>query len=144
MTASNRERGQQDRLKRSARDPIESEPRRAGPTIHDVARVADVSIGSESKALNNNGQLSQQAREKIIAVADALREAGQSVPGAVSLVGFDNWRIVADATRPPLTSVDMNLVELGRERGRRLLDLIAGRLWQGVHAFRTAWSEHTG
>src|SRR5262249_37868929 len=36
------------------------------------------------------------------------------------------------ATRPPLTSVDMNLVELGREGGRRMLDLIAGRKWQGV------------
>ena len=65
-------------------------------------------------------------------VADALRETGQSVPEAVSLVGFDNWRIVADATRPPLTSVDMNLAELGREGGRRLLDLIAGRAWKGV------------
>jgi LacI family transcriptional regulator len=65
-------------------------------------------------------------------VADALRERGLGVPGAVSLVGFDNWEIVAEATRPPLTSVDMNLVELGREGGRRMLDLIAGRKWKGV------------
>jgi LacI family transcriptional regulator len=65
-------------------------------------------------------------------VADALREMGLGVPNAVSLVGFDNWEIIADATRPPLTSVDMNLVELGREGGRRILDLIAGRKWKGV------------
>ena len=65
-------------------------------------------------------------------VADALRERGLGVPDAVSLVGFDNWEIIADATRPPLTSIDMNLVELGREGGRRMLDLIAGRNWQGV------------
>jgi LacI family transcriptional regulator len=65
-------------------------------------------------------------------VADALREMGLSVPEAVSLVGFDNWEIIAGATRPPLTSVDMNLAELGREGGRRMLDLIAGRKWQGV------------
>jgi LacI family transcriptional regulator len=65
-------------------------------------------------------------------VADALREMGQDVPDAVSLVGFDNWKIIADATRPRLTSVDMNLVELGREGGRRMLDLIAGRHWKGV------------
>jgi LacI family transcriptional regulator len=65
-------------------------------------------------------------------VADALREAGIGIPDAVSLVGFDNWEIIADATRPPLTSVDMNLVELGREGGRRLLDLIAGKQWKGV------------
>jgi LacI family transcriptional regulator len=65
-------------------------------------------------------------------VADALRETGVSVPETVSLVGFDNWEIIAAATRPPLTSVDMNLAELGREGGRRMLDLIAGRKWQGL------------
>ena len=65
-------------------------------------------------------------------VADALREIGLSLPEMVSLVGFDNWEIIAGATRPPLTSVDMNLVELGREGGRRMLDLIAGRQWKGV------------
>jgi LacI family transcriptional regulator len=65
-------------------------------------------------------------------IADALRERGVLVPDAVSLVGFDNWEIIADATRPPLTSVDMNLEELGREAGRRLLKLIAGEKLHGV------------
>ena len=65
-------------------------------------------------------------------IADALREMGVDVPDAVALVGFDNWEIVAGATRPPLTSIDMNLVEPGREAGRRLLDLIAGGTWKGV------------
>jgi LacI family transcriptional regulator len=65
-------------------------------------------------------------------VADALRELGRGVPDEVSLVGFDNWEIVAAATRPPLTSVDMNLVELGREGGRRMLELIAGGKSNGV------------
>ena len=50
-------------------------------------------------------------------VADALRERGIAVPDAVSIVGFDNWEIVAAATRPPLTTIDMNLKELGREAG---------------------------
>jgi LacI family transcriptional regulator len=66
-------------------------------------------------------------------VADALRERGVGVPDIVSLVGFDNWEIMAEATRPPLTSVDMNLKELGREAGRRLLSLIAGERHRGVH-----------
>jgi LacI family transcriptional regulator len=48
---------------------------------------------------------------------DALRERGLSVPEDVSVVGFDNWEIVAAATRPPLTTVDMNLKELGRQAG---------------------------
>jgi LacI family transcriptional regulator len=66
-------------------------------------------------------------------VSDALRERGTVVPEAVSLVGFDNWEIIADATRPPLTSVDMNLKELGREAGRKLMQLIAGEHLTGVH-----------
>ena len=48
---------------------------------------------------------------------DALRERGLAVPGDVSVVGFDNWEIVAAQTRPPLTTVDMNLRELGRQAG---------------------------
>ncbi|WP_328768487.1 LacI family DNA-binding transcriptional regulator [Devosia sediminis] len=59
-------------------------------------------------------------------VVDALRERGVAVPADVSVVGFDNWEIVAAATRPPLTTVDMNLKELGREAGRLVLALAAG------------------
>jgi LacI family transcriptional regulator len=63
---------------------------------------------------------------------DALRERSIGVPEAVSVVGFDNWEIVAAATRPPLTSVDMNLKELGREAGRCLMALIDGATLKGV------------
>ena len=66
-------------------------------------------------------------------VVDGLRERGVTVPGDVSIVGFDNWRIIAEATRPPLTTIDMNLKELGREAGRRLIELIAGKRHTGVH-----------
>lgn len=59
-------------------------------------------------------------------VCDALRERGVSVPAEVSVVGFDNWEIVAAATRPPLTTVDMNLKQLGREAGRLVLALARG------------------
>jgi LacI family transcriptional regulator len=64
--------------------------------------------------------------------ADALRERGIGVPDAVSLVGFDNWDVIAEATRPPLTSIDMNLRDLGREAGIRMLDMIAGKRLSGV------------
>ena len=65
-------------------------------------------------------------------VADALHERGIQVPDAVSLVGFDNWDVMAEAARPSLTSVDMNLKHLGREAGRCLIDLIAGKELTGV------------
>ncbi|MER8505060.1 LacI family DNA-binding transcriptional regulator [Mesorhizobium sp. M0204] len=59
-------------------------------------------------------------------VIDALRERGIGVPDEVGVIGFDNWQIVAEATRPPLTSVDMNLAALGREAGLALLSLVGG------------------
>jgi LacI family transcriptional regulator len=57
---------------------------------------------------------------------DALREHGVRVPDDIAVVGFDNWQVIAEATRPPLTTVDMNLHELGRQAGLRLLDMIDG------------------
>lgn len=59
-------------------------------------------------------------------VVDALRERGVSAPRDVSVVGFDNWEIVAEQTRPPLTTVDMNLKELGRQAGLALVRLVNG------------------
>jgi LacI family transcriptional regulator len=58
---------------------------------------------------------------------DALRERGIKVPQDVSVIGFDNWEIVAAQTRPPLTTVDMELKELGRQAGLTVLALAEGR-----------------
>jgi len=66
-------------------------------------------------------------------VIDALRERGIAAPAEVAVIGFDNWQVLAEATRPPLTTVDMNLKALGREAGRRLIELIAGERHTGVH-----------
>lgn len=59
-------------------------------------------------------------------VVDALRERQVDVSRDVSVVGFDNWEIVAEQTRPPLTTVDMNLKELGRQAGQALVRLVNG------------------
>ncbi|MCW6511568.1 LacI family DNA-binding transcriptional regulator [Lichenifustis flavocetrariae] len=58
---------------------------------------------------------------------DALMHLGVRVPDDVAVVGFDNWEIFAQATRPPLTTVDMELKELGSQAGLTLLDMIDGK-----------------
>jgi LacI family transcriptional regulator len=58
---------------------------------------------------------------------DALRDRGVRVPDDIAVVGFDNWQIIAAATRPPLSTIDMNLHELGRQAGLRLLAMIDGK-----------------
>jgi LacI family transcriptional regulator len=100
-------------------------------------------VWSESWGRNAVDQLFRKRRETPDAifcgndqiargVADALLERAIDVPADVALVGFDNWEIVAAATRPPLTSVDMNLTELGREAGRSMLAMIKGERLRGV------------
>lgn len=58
---------------------------------------------------------------------DAATGMGINVPDDLAVVGFDNWEIFARATRPPLTTVDMKLLDLGRIAGRTMLELIDGR-----------------
>lgn len=66
-------------------------------------------------------------------VCDALREAGRRVPDDIALVGYDNWEVFAEANRPPLTTVDMCLAELGQLAARTLLAHIAGEPSPGLH-----------
>ncbi len=65
-------------------------------------------------------------------VADYLRESGRRVPDDIALVGFDNWDVMAEACRPPLTTIDPNLTELGRVAARELLAAIEGGSAGGV------------
>jgi LacI family transcriptional regulator, galactose operon repressor len=66
-------------------------------------------------------------------VADALREAGRLVPEEVGLVGVDNWEVMSDGCRPPLTTIDLNLTELGHIAATKLLKAIEGHpLEKGV------------
>jgi LacI family transcriptional regulator len=59
-------------------------------------------------------------------VCDRLRDLGRSVPDDIAVTGYDNWSVMALASRPPLTTVDLELEELGRRTAQLLLDAIAG------------------
>ncbi len=63
---------------------------------------------------------------------DALHSLGVHIPADIAIVGFDNWEPIACATHPQLTTVDMNLEAIGRYVGQSLLDLLAGKLHEGI------------
>lgn len=57
---------------------------------------------------------------------DGLRESGIDVPRQVGIVGVDNWDLVVNAARPPLTTVDLRLADLGKVAATRLLAAMSG------------------
>jgi LacI family transcriptional regulator len=63
---------------------------------------------------------------------ETLRDRGRDVPGSVAVASFDNWKILAAESRPPLTSVDMNFQLLGRLAAERLFEMINGETRAGV------------
>ncbi|GGK61430.1 MULTISPECIES: LacI family DNA-binding transcriptional regulator [Streptomyces aurantiacus group] len=65
-------------------------------------------------------------------VMDVLRERGHRVPEDVAVMGFDNWKILTSAARPPLTSVDMNLEEVGRAAAQAVFAALAGSPRSGI------------
>jgi LacI family transcriptional regulator len=65
-------------------------------------------------------------------VLDQLRESGRRVPEDVAVTGHDNWEILALNARPHLTSVDMNLEEVGRRAAALLFDAIEGQVRSGT------------
>ena len=65
-------------------------------------------------------------------VCDRLRELGKRVPDDIAVTGYDNWGVMAEASRPPLTTVDMDLAGLGRHAAGMLLDAVAGQPHAGT------------
>ncbi|MFF1876342.1 LacI family DNA-binding transcriptional regulator [Leifsonia sp. NPDC058230] len=65
---------------------------------------------------------------------DILREKGINVPVDVAVMGFDNWETLTTESRPQLTSVDMNLEELGRQAAQRLFAAIDGEEQSGIES----------
>jgi LacI family transcriptional regulator len=90
-----------------------------------VAQLYDKKGRGPDALFCGNDQLARGAGE-------ALRERGLDIPGQVAIVGFDNWDVMTNAARPPLSSVDMNLSALGRAAGEALLEIMGGKRLRGV------------
>ena len=67
-----------------------------------------------------------------IGAINAIAASGRSVPGDVSVVGFDDLRL-ARFTSPPLTTVRQPADEIARHSTELLLGMIAGRRPRKIH-----------
>ncbi|HEV6953377.1 MAG TPA: LacI family DNA-binding transcriptional regulator [Promicromonospora sp.] len=63
---------------------------------------------------------------------DRLRELGIRVPDDVAVTGYDDWEVMSLASRPPLTTVDMQLELLGQRAAELLIAAIEGEPTHGV------------
>ena len=69
--------------------------------------------------------------EMAIGVLDYAQRLGLAVPGALSIVGFDDIRF-ARYVRPALTTVSQPMLDIGRETVRLLLGILQGNITNPV------------
>ncbi len=99
----------------------------------DAALIAETTAFSEDEGLRACAQLISKnpgftaivAANDLIALGayEAIADAGLKCPDDISVTGFNDMPFV-DRLTPPLTTVRIPHYELGREAGRRLVDLI--------------------
>ncbi|MDR7381706.1 LacI family DNA-binding transcriptional regulator [Promicromonospora iranensis] len=63
---------------------------------------------------------------------DRLREHGLRVPDDVAVTGYDDWEVMWLASRPPLTTVDMQMERPGQRAAELLIAAIEGDPAHGV------------
>ena len=105
-----------DKLPDKKKKPATARAGRLGPTIRDVARVANVSIGTVSKALHNSGSLKKETRERVLEVVAELgfrpNELAQSLHrGASATVGLISNDSFGRFTMPIMEGLEACLAE---------------------------------
>ncbi|WP_062431392.1 LacI family DNA-binding transcriptional regulator [Herbidospora daliensis] len=68
---------------------------------------------------------------------EAARERGRRVPDDIAVVGYDNWEVLSEETRPTLTTIDPDLERLGHTAAQHLFAAIDGKATPGVHSMPT-------
>jgi LacI family transcriptional regulator len=63
---------------------------------------------------------------------DALHDLGRRVPDDVAVIGYDNWEIFATESRPPLSTVDLDLERLGATAAHHQIAALEGERRTGV------------
>lgn len=90
-----------------------------------VARMLVTSYQDLDAIFCGNDQIASGA-------AQTLRDFGVRIPDDIAIVGYDNWELFAADCRPPLTTVDLNLQQLGAIAVEHLFAAIDGEQLSGV------------
>ncbi|MGN6206539.1 substrate-binding domain-containing protein [Humibacter sp.] len=87
--------------------------------------LLDHGDGAPDAIACGNDQIARGASER-------LRERGVGIPDDVAITGFDDWDVIVEGARPPLTTVNRRLGEIGRRAAELLLDAIGGAPRPGI------------
>lgn len=87
--------------------------------------VLDTQKTVEGLLSHGNGPTAFFACNDLMAVGilNACSNLGMNVPDEVSVIGFDNT-LIAEISNPKLTSVDLNMKQIGHKAALELLDII--------------------
>lgn len=61
-----------------------------------------------------------------------LRDRKIDIPSSVAVIGADDWRLIIEDMRPPLTSISPCLIHLGEVAAQRLMDMMSGTPQHGI------------
>ncbi len=103
----------------------------AGLELHDDYIIHEEFLREGGReAINELMQLDEPPTALVVAddlmalgVLNTLDEMGITVPDDISIVSFNNV-LLAEMSRPPLTSVDINIFKLGNEAAKNLIQKI--------------------
>lgn len=70
--------------------------------------------------------------EMALRVYGLLRTKGIRLPEDISVAGFDNYRAIANTLYPPLTTVELPYLDMGRAAAKALLAMIGGQTLQSI------------
>ncbi|GAB3614289.1 LacI family DNA-binding transcriptional regulator [Humibacter ginsengisoli] len=87
--------------------------------------LLDHGDGAPDAITCGNDQIARGACER-------LRERGVGIPDGIAITGFDDWDVIVEGARPPLTTVNRRLGEIGRRAAELLLDAIGGTRLPGI------------
>ncbi|WP_066514536.1 LacI family DNA-binding transcriptional regulator [Curtobacterium ammoniigenes] len=94
-----------------------------GQWTENWGRTAAASLLAGGRKLDGIFCVSDQVARGVL---DHLRERGIQVPDDIAVLGVDNWDLMVEASRPTLTSVDLNLRKIGELAASRLLAAARG------------------